>query len=229
MCGWEGPPEPCACGAERTAPLAAGAGRLANELSRSHPDAEVARMEGFDAPGPRRRPAVGVLTRGSVVIRPAWLAGRRAAALVIPDADAMRGRADLEAGEDALRLWMAAARIAERVVIQTRDPLDPAVQALVRWDPDGFWEREAAWREALGFPPARSLVRLQAPAGTADEVARTLREALPAEVLGPDPDGAVLVKTEDLRGTLQALRPFREAWGRQDRKVRIDVDPVPAG
>jgi primosomal protein N' (replication factor Y) (superfamily II helicase) len=241
-CGWSAAPQPCAtCGDLRVSPLAAGAGRLAQELARSHPEAEVGRMEGFDAEGPEARPAIGVMTRGSVVSRPRWLRGERASVLVIPDADAMRGRAALEAGEDALRLWMAAARVADRVVIQTREPRDAAVQALVRWDPDGFWEREAEWRTPLGFPPARALVRVVAPADDAEQVGAALREALaadgggqvapggPVEVLGPDPDGALLVKTPDLRGTLRVLRPLREQWGRKDSRVRVDVDPVPAG
>ena len=230
-CGWRGPARACeACGDTRTAPLAAGAGRLATELARAHPTAEIARMEGFDADGPKARPAIGVMTRGSVVTRPRWLAGERAAVLVVPDADALRARPALEAGEDALRLWMDAAREADRVVVQTREPGDAAVQALVRWDPDGFWRREAAWRAELGFPPARWLVAVR-PAAEPAEVAAALRQALPAddEVLGPDLDGASLVKSVALPATLEALVGLREAWSREGRRVVVDVDPTSAG
>ena len=230
-CGWSGLQHPCPdCGDDRTSPLAAGAGRLAQELSRSYPEADVARMEGFDAAGPSGRPAIGVMTRGSVVSRPRWLLGDRADLLVIPDADAMRARPALEAAEDALRLWMAAAREADRVVVQTREAGDAAVQALVRWDPDGFWRREAEWRGELGYPPARSLVRVTARAeGVA--VGQALGESLPGgdEVLGPDQDGVLLVKSAAIWATLAALRPLREAWDRDGRGVRIDVDPVVAG
>ncbi|MGH3665786.1 MAG: primosome assembly protein PriA, partial [Egibacteraceae bacterium] len=210
-------------------PLAAGAGRLATELGRSHPGAEVVRMEGFDAPGPTRRPAIGVMTRGSVVTRPAWLGDTLADVLVLPDADAMLGRASLAAAEDTLRLWFAAAGWARRVVLQTREPDHPAVQALVRWDAEGFWEREMPRRAELRFPPAASLVRLSsADPDTAVEVAVALREGLPRgdEVLGPGMDGAVIVKSSDLRGTLDALTPLRHAWAKADRKVRTDVDPL---
>jgi len=187
-------------------------------------------MEGFDAPGPTTRPAIAVMTRGSVVERPAWLGDERAAVVVVPDADAMLGRAALDAAEDALRLWMAVGRWSDRVILQTRDPRHHAVQALVRWDPDGFWRREAERRAELGYPPARSLIRLTAPPQRAAEVAAALRAGLPAadDVLGPDPDGALLVKSADLRGTLQALTPLRYAWAQADAKVRIDVDPVSA-
>jgi primosomal protein N' len=99
----------------------------------------------------------------------------------------------------------------------------------VRWDPDGFWRGEGERRAALRYPPVGSLVLVNAPADTAAAVAETLREALPAgdETLGPGPDGGVLVKTGDLRGTLDALAPLRHAWAKADAKVRVDVDPLP--
>ena len=228
-CGWEGRAFPCsACGAIAHAPLAAGAGRFAAELARSYPAADVGRMEGFDAPGPTRRPAIAVMTRGSVVARPAWLSTDDADVIVLPDADAMLGRPALDAAEDALRLWFAAGHWGGRMVVQTREPLSHAVQALVRWDPEGFWEREAVWRADLRYPPAGSLIDLRVPPAAADEVAAQLREALPADdaVLGPDPDGALLVKCGDRRKTLAALIPLRHAWSREGRRVRVDVDPV---
>jgi primosomal protein N' (replication factor Y) (superfamily II helicase) len=231
-CGWADAPFPCAtCGADDTAPLAAGAGRLARELARAYPEAEVARMEGFDAPGPRRRPAIGVLTRGSVVIRPGWLGAAGADVVVLPDADAFLRRAAFDAAEDALRLWFAVARWAGRVVLETREPAHPAVQALVRWDPEGFWHSEADRRAALAYPPAASLVLVRAPADELPDVSDELRAALPpdCEVLGPGPGGALLVKTPDLRGTLAALKPLRHAWSNAGRGVRVDVDPVAAG
>lgn len=228
-CGWEGPGFACPeCGGTDSVPLAAGAGRLAAELARSHPTAEVVRMEGFDAPGPRTRPAIAVMTRGSVVSAPAWLGGDPADVVVLPDADAMVGRASLDAAEDALRLWLAAGRWARRIVLQTREPTAPAIQALVRWDPEGFWYAEAERRRELRYPPHTSLVRLTAPPEGAAALSEELRAALdPADdVLGPDLDGTLLVKSARLRGTLDALKPLRHAWAKAGRRVRIDVDPL---
>lgn len=228
-CGWEGPIEPCAvCGDTRGAPLAAGAGRLAQELARSHPQAEVVRMEGFDAPGPASRPAIAVMTRGSVVRQPLWLGGQPADLAVIVDADAMLRRGALDAAEDALRLWLAVASWSRHVIIQTCERGHPAVQAFVRRDPDGFWEREAERRAELRYPPAGWLVRATGPDGDGDRVAGELRDHLPDqdEVLGPSIEGAVLVKSSELRGTLGALAPLRHAWGYAGRRVRIDVDPL---
>lgn len=232
-CGWTGAAFACTeCGGFDTAPLAAGAGRLAHELARAHPDAEVARMEGFDADGPRTRPAIGVLTRGSVVARPRWLDDEPAAVAVLPDADAWLARPRLDAAEDALRLWLALARWCERLVIQTREPGNATIQALVRGDPDGFWTAELERRAELRFPPAASLVRLTCRdgPGEAGAVAGELRPALPAgdEVWGPDPEGGLLIKCDDVRATLRALHPLRAAWDRDDRGVRVDVDPIEA-
>ncbi|MGH8900260.1 MAG: hypothetical protein ACRDYA_00900 [Egibacteraceae bacterium] len=228
-CGWSGPAEACAtCGDARSTPLAAGVGRLAQELARSHPRAEVVRMEGFDAPGPASRPGIAVMTRGSVVRQPPWLDGQLADLAAIVDADAMLRRGTLDAAEDALRLWLGVTRWSRHVIIQTRERGHPAIQALVRRDPDGFWEREAERRAELRYPPAGWLVRVTGPDSDGDRVAVELRDHLPAqdEVLGPSIEGAVLVKSPELRGTLGALTPLRHAWGYGDRKVRVDVDPL---
>jgi primosomal protein N' (replication factor Y) (superfamily II helicase) len=101
------------------------------------------------------------------------------------------------------------------------------VQGLVRWDPEGYWVGESERRRALRYPPHTSLVRVTA-AGDAPAVAEELRTGLPdgAEVLGPDLQGVLLVKTPSLRGTLDALKPLRHAWAKAGRRVRIDVDPV---
>jgi len=229
VCGWSGPVEPCAvCGDTRRTPLAAGVGRLAQELARSHPQAEVMRMEGFDAPGPVSRPAIAVMTRGSVVRQPGWLNGQPADLAVVVDADAMLRRGTLDAAEDALRLWLAVARWSRHVIVQTRERNNPAVQALVRRDPDGFWEREFERRAELRYPPAGWLVRVTSLDGDGNQLADELRNHLPTrdEVLGPSIDGAVLVKSPELRGTLDALTPLRHAWGYAGRRVRVDVDPL---
>ena len=226
-CGWEGPAASCAsCGGEQFAPLAAGTTRWAAELQRAHPDAEVVVMEGFDAPGPTSRPAIAVMTRGSVVRRPAWLGDDVAAVLVLPDADALLGRPRYDAAEDLLRLCMAVVW-ARRIIVQTRQPTHPAVQALVRWDAVGFWRGEAERRAELGYPPSRVLIHLDA--ADADAVAGAVGAALPDgdQLSGPDVDGRLLVKSSDPRGTLSALEPVRRRWSSDDVRVTLDVDPVP--
>lgn len=227
-CGWQGASTACvSCGGDGFAPLAAGTARWGAELQRAHPDAEVAVMEGFDAAGPASRPAIAVMTRGSVVRRPAWLGGDTAGVLVLPDADALLGRPRYDAAEDLLRLCMAVVWT-RRFIVQTRQPTHPAVQALVRWDAAGFWRGEAERRAELGYPPSRVLIHLDA--ANADVVAEAVRAALPRDdqLSGPDMGGRLLVKSSDPRGTLSALDPLRRRWSTDDVRVTVDVDPVPA-
>jgi primosomal protein N' (replication factor Y) (superfamily II helicase) len=63
----------------------------------------------------------------------------------------------------------------------------PVVQALIRWDPVTFAERELAERAELGFPPAVRMAAITgAPEAVADFIGLTDLPA-GAEVLGPVP------------------------------------------
>jgi primosomal protein N' (replication factor Y) (superfamily II helicase) len=164
-----------------------------------------------------------------VIAHPGWLGAGRVAVLILPDADALLGRPRFDAAEDVLRLCLGITW-SDRMIIQTRHPGDPALQALVRWDPEGFWRSEAPRRAQLGYPPAKVLIHLDAPAGRAQDIALQVRAALPAvdELAGPDLHGRLQVKSADPRGTLSALEPLRHRWSSEDIRVTLDVDPVPA-
>ena len=81
--------------------------------------------------------------------------GGYGAALLL-DGWALLARADLRAGEEALRRWFAAAALVRparrRRVVVVADRGLAAVQALVRWDPAGLAERELAERAELRLP-----------------------------------------------------------------------------
>ncbi|MFF8833033.1 primosomal protein N' [Streptomyces sp. NPDC015131] len=191
-CGWCGRDAPewtCpACGFARLRAQVVGARRTAEELGRAFPAVPV-RTSGRDhvldsVPG---RPALVVSTPGAEPVAE----GGYAAALLL-DGWAMLGRADLRAGEEALRRWMDAASLVRgqdeggTVVIVAEPTLRP-VQALVRWDPVGHAQRELAERAELGFPPVS---RMASVTGRAEAVAAFLAATeLPAEaeVLGPVP------------------------------------------
>jgi primosomal protein N' (replication factor Y) len=245
-CAWtsRGRPRCADCGQERFVPLAAGAERIGEELTRTFADVPVAVLEGY-AQTPPPPPAVLVMTRGSVLDAPPGPVG----SVLLPDIDGQLRRPSLDAAEDTLRLsmqvagWTVAgrdaagrgARASDRqrealVVVQSREPDHPVVQALVRWDPGGFWRSESAARAELRFPPSAHAIRLDVGAD-ADRVAAELRPALPAgdDLLGPLPTGdraGFLLKCDDRVGTLAALDPLRRAWSRDGLDVRVDVDPV---
>ncbi len=244
-CGWqpEGGPRCSRCGGRRFAPLAAGAERVGRELSRTLPDTEVVVLEGYAQPVPDP-PAVLVMTRGSAQIEPPGPVG----AVVLPDVDGQLRRPDLDAAEDTLRLMMRLAAWVSRghapedagrgsgrstrgtVVVQTRMPDDPAIRALVAWDPGAFWRAEVGRRGELGFPPVGHAIRLDA-GSEPDRVRTQLVAALPADdtVLGPVPEDGrfgFLVKSSRRTDSVGALRPLREAWSREGLDVRVDIDPV---
>ena len=173
------------CGSDRLRALVTGAARTAEELGRAFPGIPV-RTSGSQhvlATVPAE-PALVIATPGAEPVAPDGYAG----ALLL-DGWALLGRPSLRAAEEALRRWLNAAalvRPAGPVVVLAEASL-PAVQALIRWDPVTFAERELAERAELGFPPA---VRMASVTGTPEAVAEFLGAAvLPggAEVLGPVP------------------------------------------
>jgi primosomal protein N' (replication factor Y) (superfamily II helicase) len=161
------------------------------------------------------------------------------------------GRADLRAGEEALRRWMNAAallRPCAPLVVSADGGLPPA-QALVRWDPVTYAERELAERREVGFPPAARMASLTGtPAAIRDLLAHA-RLPEGAEVLGPVPvataskgpgpgqegdEGAekerALVRVPRTAGAALA-KALQEAQGiRSARKapepVRVQIDPL---
>jgi primosomal protein N' (replication factor Y) len=220
------------CGGRQVRAVVVGARRTAEELGRAFPGVPV-RTSGRDGvlADVTGEPALIVATPGAEPVAE----GGYAAALLL-DGWVLLGRADLRAGEEALRRWMnAAALVRPRgpVIVLADGSLTP-VQALIRWDAVTYAERELAERRDLGFPPA---VRMASLTGTPQSVRELVDAAgLPqdAEVLGPVDVGEgqerALVRVERARGvalsrllkTAQAARSTR----RTTDVVRVRVDPL---
>ncbi|TDC71390.1 primosomal protein N' [Actinomadura sp. GC306] len=231
------------CGFFQVRAVVVGAKRTAEELGRAFPGVPV-RTSGRDAildrVGPER--ALVVATPGA---EPPAEDGYRAALLL--DGWVLLGRPDLRAGEEALRRWMNAAALVRPLgpVVVAAEGTLPAVQALVRWDPVTYAERELAERREVGFPPAARMASLT---GTPAAIRDLLADArLPdgAEVLGPVPvpqapgpqapaeaqeKERALVRVPRAAGVALA-RSLKEAQGvRSARKatetVRVQIDPL---
>jgi primosomal protein N' (replication factor Y) len=175
------------CGSGRVRALVTGAARTAEELGRAFPGVPVRTSGGQHVLATvTAEPALVIATPGAEPVAQEGYAG----ALLL-DGWALLGRPSLRAAEEALRRWMNAAalvRPAGPVVVLAEASL-PAVQALIRWDPVHFSERELAERAELGFPPA---VRMASVTGASAAVADFVGSVgLPgqAEVLGPVPAG----------------------------------------
>jgi primosomal protein N' (replication factor Y) (superfamily II helicase) len=226
------------CGAKRWRAVVIGNVRTAEELGRAFPGVSVVRSSGAavvaEVPA---RPALVVATPGAEPVAEGGYG-----AVLLLDAWALLGRADLRAGETALRHWMDAAALATPgdqggrvVLVGAAAELSP-VQALVRWDPIGFARREAAARSELGFPP---LSRMAALDGAPSDIDAFLAEArLPpdAELLGPVPLSPeaerMLVRVPRAEGaelatTLQMVTRLRSV--KKAPVVRVRLDPTAIG
>jgi primosomal protein N' (replication factor Y) len=163
-CRWCGRPAAqwrcpvCGHGALRAVVI--GARRTAEELGRAFPGANVQTSGGDRVLASVAGGAQLVIsTPGAEPIAPE---GYGAALLL--DGWALLSRADLRAGEETLRRWMAAAALVRPggTVVVGADAGVTAVQALVRWDPAGYAARElpsgpnwhfplpSAWPRSLG-------------------------------------------------------------------------------
>jgi primosomal protein N' (replication factor Y) len=232
------------CGSGQLRALVTGAARTAEELGRAFPGVPVRTSGGQHvlATVPAE-PSLVIATPGAEPVAP----GGYAAALLL-DGWALLGRPSLRAAEEALRRWLNAAALVRPggTVVVLAEATLPAVQALIRWDPVTFSERELAERAELGFPPA---VRMASVTGTSEAVAdfvgvlSSSGGGLPdrAEVLGPVPVDAgpgvsaetrerALIRT-GRRDGLELARALHAAQAtRSARKdggaVRVQLDPA---
>ncbi|MET7970639.1 primosomal protein N' [Micromonospora sp. NPDC005305] len=223
------------CGGRRLRASVTGARRTAEELGRAFPGVPV-RTSGREEVLAAVPAGAGLViaTPGAEPVAEGGYGG-----VLLLDSWALLTRADLRAGEEALRRWLAAAALARpgpaggRVVVVADGALAP-VQALLRWDSAWFATRELAERRELGFPPA---VRMASVTGVADAVADLLAGTrLPdgAEVLGPVPadEGRerMLVRVPRARAAALAGALHAAAGQRSARKaadpVRLQIDPL---
>jgi primosomal protein N' (replication factor Y) len=249
-CGWCGSAigRNCRrCGHQGLRALVTGARRTAEELGRAFSGVPVLTSGGSTVLNQvSGEPAVVVATPGAEPAAPGGYAGA-----VLLDGWAMLGLTGLRAAEEALRRWMNAAALVRPAedggsVVVVADGAQPAVQALIRWDPATYADRELAERAELRFPPA---ARMAAVSGPAPAVAALFDEArLPpdAELLGPFPAAAAdrragaaapgteviryLVRVPRSEGTALALalragQAFRSA-AKEPGVARVQLDPA---
>jgi primosomal protein N' (replication factor Y) len=229
------------CGHDRIRAIVTGTARTAEEFGRAFPGVPV-RTSGGDAvlPALAATPALVIATPGAEPV------ADYAAALLL-DGWALLGRPSLRAGEETLRRWLAAAAMVrpDGTVLVHADAALSVTQALIRWDPVTFAERELADRGELGFPPA---VRMAAVTGDPSAVASLLAATEPTfDVLGPVPVDSqpdrtanghqpadeqvrALIRAPRSQGTqlaraLQAAQAVRAAR-KEGGGVRVQLDPA---
>jgi primosomal protein N' (replication factor Y) len=245
QCAWCGRPAQtwtCPhCEGHRLRATSVGAARTAEELGRAFPGT-VVRHSGGDAvlAAVPDQPALVVATPGAEPV-----AARGYAAALLLDGAAMLARPDLRVDEEALRRWLGAAALVRPageggVVVIVTDAEIPAVQALVRWDPATFAERELAERAALHLPPAAAVASLTGSAAALRQFLAAAQLPEAAEVLGPvevpsrtagvDEVQRLIVRVPRRQGRELAAALHAAAGVRSAHKdagpVRVQVDPL---
>ena len=211
-----------------------GEARTAEELGRSFPGTVVKVSAGSHVLAHvDDTPAIVVATPGAEPV-----AEDGYAAVVLLDTRLLLGLADLRVEEEAVRRWANALGLARpgAAAVAVGDPAEPALQALVRWDPGGFAERELGQRQQAHLPPASRLATITGEPGAVDDALTLLEVPAGAEVIGPVPIGdatesesRVVIRVppargpalSDALGQLQRIRSSRKLGA-----VRIQVDPL---
>ncbi len=167
-CRWcglvDGVFECAGCGGRTVRSTVVGARRTAEELGRAFPGVSVHTSGAGEVLGSvSGKPSLVIATPGAEPF-----AENGYAATLLLDAWASMDRPTLDASEEALRRWMAAAALTRGasqggVTVLCGAPLHttlPLVEALVRWDPVWFVARELAERVELSLPPAVRMAQL---------------------------------------------------------------------
>jgi primosomal protein N' (replication factor Y) len=237
-CTWCGTPETAwsctECGGHGLRAPVLGDRRTAEELGRAFTSVPVRTSAGdrivSDVDG---RPAIVVATPGA---EPPAAGGY--AAVILLDTWLLLARSDLRAEEEALRRWMNASALVRPGgrLVAVGDPTRASLQALVRWDPSGFAQREIAERQEAHLPPSSRVASLTGPAEVLETALASLQLPAGAEVLGPvaidgerGDEQRFVVRVPrpagaQLSAALVALQALRSA--RKEAHVRVEVDPI---
>ncbi|WP_036271059.1 hypothetical protein [Meiothermus rufus] len=245
QCGYEQKaPALCpSCGSDVFDPRGPGVEWLWEALAQHLPTLPRYRYtaEAKDDLAPLLAGAPGVLVGTTAILRGPVLP--ELALVLLPFADGFILEADFRAAERYHRLLWQLADLHPRrrplLALQTFEPGHPAHQALQKADPKGFLSLERAQRQALGYPPASRMVKLEV-AHPKEPVARDailqLAELLrpraqPGELLGPAPAPVARLRgqyvfhlllkgaEERIQALIAHLPPVRSA------RLRIDPDP----
>ena len=251
QCGYALPiPSSCPQCHESGTLIACGPGveRVAEEFAAFFPDARFAIAETQGAIRAMARREIDVLIGTQIVAKGHHFPQLTLVGVV--DADLGGSDGDLRARERTFQLLHQVSGRAGRaekpglVLLQTRNPEDAVMQALMRGDRDGFYEQERGMREAYAAPPFGRLAALVVSGydgETVREIARQLGKTAPnaidVKVWGPTPAFYALLRGQTRERLLvQAaknvdMQAYLKVWLAGIKvpaavRVAVDVDPV---
>lgn len=230
------PPRECAsCGSSGLRASAIGQDRLVEQFGKAFPRV---RIVSSNADKPVRsvlnKPALVIATSGC---EPVAKAGYAAVAAL--DIERWLSLPDLRAEQYAFtRLAHAFSRArAHAPAVLVGDAGTAVAQALIRWDPVGFAQRQLQERESAHLPPAARVISLTGSASDVLEVLDELALPQPSHIVGPvgEPDGRARVLIgipwrhgADMSQQLRNVLAQRQAAHRGE-SVRVQVDPASLG
>lgn len=268
-CGFAEPvPAQCPeCGSKGIGFFGAGTERIEEEIIEMFPETPVTRMDSDTTTGKdahRKRLSGFKSQQGGILLGTQMIAKGldfpEVTLVGIINADTALNIPDFRAGERTFQLMMQVGGRAGRgsrpgrVIVQTYNPDNYAIQAMEIGDFDAFYETEITLRDALDYPPFSELINIgfTSPdegrvAETAEHAAVMLRNAqdnglLPGvkELLGPAPAPIskvknryrwhIVLKTDGSAGVRDFLRKnygkiSSAKWAAQD-SLAYDVDPM---
>ncbi len=261
QCG-ETKPMPEACPAckvvGKLAPVGPGVERLAEEATSLFPEARIAILSSDLAQSARAMKAkIEEIASGAadLIIGTQMVAKGHNFPLLtlvgVIDADLGLQGGDLRAAERTFQLMRQVAGRAGRAdkkgvaLLQTHQPDHPVIKAIISGDDEGFWQAEAAQRQAAGVPPFGRMagIVLSGPdvAKVFDLAAEMARQVGPlsavgAQVYGPAPAPIARIRGRHrVRLLVKAAKgaPLQVAlvrWAGQfklrgDMRLTIDIDP----
>jgi primosomal protein N' (replication factor Y) (superfamily II helicase) len=151
----------------------------------------------------------------------------RVPVVAILDPDRARRRGGLAAPEQALATWSEAAAWAGprgdggRVLLQTAEPGDPAIQALVRWDPAPFLRSEHRRRRDAGFPPGHPVFRVVG----SPELPDSLAALRPVNLLTSAAEGETVCLVTLQRDAVPGFRERAVRWAEDGTVARVEAEP----
>lgn len=251
------------CGSSDLAQVGAGTQRVEEELAEVFPEARILRMD-LDTTGRKNahQKILDAFGRGDadILIGTQMVAKgldfARVTLVGVVDADTGLLLPDFRAAERTFQLLMQVAGRAGRgdlrgrVILQSRDPENPALQHAAEHDFLGFLRTELPDRHTIGYPPFGRLVGVEFKGPnerTVENVAERwtgiLRKQSGAvEVLGPNPAFIGRVKKQFrfhtiIKGNRNAgayalprlVRAVSAQFGSPPKGVRINIDVDPVG
>ncbi len=221
-----------------------GDARTAEEIGRAIPGTSVVQSSSGERVIAEvgAEPAIVIATPGAEPVAKGGYA-----AVVLLDTWLLLGRADLRAAEEAARRWANAAALVRPPseggqVLAVGDAAEPALQALIRWDPAGLARREIEERLSAHLPPASRVATVTGAAENLEAALAVIELPPGAEVLGPvpveewdardEPSVRYVVRVPRASGAalsaaLQAMQAHRST--RKLPHLRVEVDPAELG